>query len=57
MKIGLSKKFPRAALCSLKSALGAGLMEPSATIDMLKLKLFVGNMRKKLTQCNQCNVS
>ena len=57
MKLGLSKKFPRAVLHSRKSALGAGLMEPFTAIDVLKLNLFIGNMRKKVTQRNQHNDS
>ena len=57
MKLGLSKKFPRAVLFSRKSALGVGLMEPHTIIDVLKLKLFIGNMRKKETQRNRYNVS
>ena len=47
MKLGLSKKFPRAALCRWKSALDVGLMEPSTIIDVLKLNMFIGNMRKR----------
>ena len=47
MKLGLSRKFTRSALCSRKSALGVGLMEASTIIDVLKLKLFIGNMRKR----------
>ena len=57
IKLVLSKKFTRAALCSRKSALGVGLMEPSTIIDMLELKLFVGNMRKKAMQRNPQNFS
>ena len=47
MKLGLSKKFLRTALHSLKSVLGAGLTEPSTIVDELKLKLFIDNMRKR----------
>ena len=54
MKLGLSKKFLRPVLCSHKSVLGVGLMEPSTIIDVLKLKLFIGNMRKmKRSEINE----
>ena len=58
MKLGLSKKFPRAALCSRKSTLGIGLMEPSTIVDVLKLKLFIGSMRKRGNSANytQCQL-
>ena len=46
MKLSLSTKFPGALLWSRKSALGVGLMEPCTITDVLKLKLFIGNMRK-----------
>ena len=46
MKLGLSKKYPRAALYSQKSALGVGLMLPSTIIATLKLKLYIGNKRR-----------
>ena len=45
-KLGLSVKFPRTALYSRRSALGVGLMLPSTLIAMLKIKLYVGNIRK-----------
>ena len=57
MKLGLSKKFPRVALHSRKSALGVGLMEPSTITYVLKLKLFIGNMRKEAMQKNPHNFS
>ena len=47
MKLGQSKTFNKTALHSWKSELGAGLMEPSAIADVLELKLFIGNMRKR----------
>jgi len=43
VKLGLSKKFPWAALYTRKSALGVGLMKPSTIIAMLKMKQYVGN--------------
>ena len=46
LKLGLSRKFPRTALYSRKSALGVGLILPSTLIAVLKLKLYVGNIRK-----------
>ena len=46
LKLGLSRKFPRIALYSRKSALRVGLMLPSTLIAVLKLKLYVGNIRK-----------
>lgn len=46
IKLGLSRKYPRTALYSRKSALGVGLMLPSTLLAVLKLKLYIGNMRK-----------
>ena len=57
MRIGLSDKFSRASLYSRKSALGVGLMEPSTITYVLKLKLFIGNMRKEAMQKNPHNFS
>ena len=45
-KLGLSVKFPRTALYSRRSALGVGLILPSTLIAMLKIKLYIGNIRK-----------
>ena len=47
MKLDLSNKFPRAALCSRKSALGVGLMEPSTIIDVLKLNGLLPTWEKR----------
>ena len=46
VKLGLSKKFPWAALYTRKSALGVDLMKPSTIIAMLKMKQYVGNKQK-----------
>ena len=46
-KFGLSKNFLRQVLYSRKSALGIGIMTPSTIIDMLKAKLYIGNIRKE----------
>ena len=46
-KLRFRKKFPRTALYSRKCALGIGLMTPSTIIDILKLKMHVGNKQKK----------
>lgn len=46
VKLGLSKKYPRTALYSRKSALGVGLMMPSTLIAVLKLKAYIGNKRR-----------
>ena len=45
VKIELSRKFPRSILCSRKSALGIGILTPSAIMDMFKTKLFLGKLR------------
>ena len=47
IKLGLSRKFPRAVLYSRKSALSIGIMTPSIIINILKAKLYVGNIRKR----------
>ena len=47
MKLDLSKKYPRLALYSRKSALGVRLITLSILIATLKLKLYVGNIRKE----------
>jgi len=46
-KLGFSKNFPRNVLYSRKSALGIGLMDPNTIMDTLKLRLYLGNKRKK----------
>jgi len=46
MKLGFSRNFPRKVLYMRKSALGIGLMTPKTIIDIMKLKLYVGNVRK-----------
>jgi len=58
--MNLSEKFPRSVLCSRKTALGIGLLSPSATIDVLALKLYLGNQRlnekvAKMIQANEDN--
>ena len=47
IKLGLSRKFPRAILYSRKSTLSIGIMTPSTITDILKAKLYVGNLRKR----------
>ena len=47
IKLGLSRKFPRAVLFSRKSALSIRIMTPSIIIDILKAKLYVGNVTKR----------
>ena len=47
IKLGLSRRFPRAVLHSRKSALGIGIMTPRTIIDILKAKLHVGNVRRE----------
>ena len=39
MNIGISRNFPRNALHTRNSALGAGIMRPKTIIDMLKFNL------------------
>ena len=46
MKLEFSRKFLRTALYTTKSALRIGLMKSSTVVDILKLKLYVGNKRK-----------
>ena len=46
IKLGLSRKYPRTALYSRKSALGIGLMKPNTIIAILKLKSYIGNKRR-----------
>ena len=45
-KMGFSQKFPQNALYSRKIAIGIGIMELLTIIDMLKLKLYIENIRK-----------
>ena len=47
IKLGLSRNFPRQVLYSRKSALGIGIMIPSTIINMLKAKLYIGNVRRE----------
>ena len=47
LKLGFSKNFPRTILCTRRSALRIGLMMPQTIIEILKLKLCIGNKRKK----------
>ena len=47
LKLGFSKNFSRTALCTRRSALKIGLMTPQTIIEILKLKLYIGNKRKK----------
>ena len=46
-KLGLSERFPRKILYSLKSQLGVGIMKPSTIIAMLALKLYAGHKRQE----------
>lgn len=47
IKLGLSQLFPRSALYSHKSALGAGIMTPQTIINALKAKSYLGNIRQR----------
>ena len=47
VKLGLSSKYYRKALCNRKEALGIRLMKPKIIVDMVKLKLFVDNKQKE----------
>jgi len=47
IKLGFSRNFPRRVLYSRKSALGIGIMKPSTIINILKVKLYLGNKRKE----------
>ena len=47
LKLVMGNKFPRVALYSWKSSLGAVLMEPFTIADVLTLKLLVGDVRKR----------
>ena len=46
-KLVLGDKFPRKLLCVRKLALGKGIIDPNKDIDMLALKLHVGNKKMK----------
>ena len=46
IKLGFSRNFPRKVLYMRKSALGIGLMAPKTIIDTMKLKLYIGNVRR-----------
>ena len=56
-KMKLSEKFPRSVLYSRKTALGIGLLAPRTIIDVLSLKLYIGNQRlnSKVAQIIQIN--
>ena len=45
--MGFCSKFPQNVLYFHKSTLGIGLMEPSTIIDILKLKSYIRNKRKR----------
>ena len=55
--MNLSEKFPRSILYSRKTALGIGLLAPRTIIDVLSLKLYIGNQRlnSKVAQIIQIN--
>ena len=60
MKMNLSEKFSRSVLYSRKIVLGIGLMAPKTIIDVLLLKLYLGNQRLnqkvvKIIQINEDN--
>ena len=42
-KVGLCNNFPRPLLCVQKSFLGVGSIEPNTSIDMIAMKLHIGN--------------
>ena len=44
-KLGLGDNFPRKLLCVQKKSLGVGLIVPYAVIDMIAMRLWVGNKR------------
>ena len=44
-KLGLGKSFPRDLSCARKTALGSGLIDPQTALDMLEIKIYVGNKR------------
>jgi len=44
-KLGLRQFFPRELLHAKKDALGAGLIEPQTAVDLLAIKLCIGNKR------------
>ena len=47
-KFGLDDNFSKKVLCTQKSCLGIGLIEPNTAIDVLSIKLRTGN--KKLQE-------
>ena len=47
LKRRFNKNFPKIALYLRKSALEIGLILPNTIIVMLKLKMYVGNIRKR----------
>ena len=46
-KLQLGSNFPRSALCSRKSTVGIGLINPKTVAVMLACKFYVGNVRAK----------
>ena len=46
MKLGFSRNFPRKVLYMRKSAFGIGIMAPKTILDTMKLKLYIGNVRR-----------
>ena len=47
MKLGLGQKFSQKVLYSRKSTLEVGIITPKTIIDILKAKLYIGNVRKR----------
>ena len=47
IKLELGQKFPQEVLYSRKSILRVGIMTPKTIIDILKAKLYIGNVRKR----------
>ena len=52
VKLGLSKNYPRIALCLRKSALGVRLMLSNTLIAALKLKACIRN-KKEIRKCSR----
>ena len=46
-KLGLSVKFPREVMYMRKTALGLGLIELDAVLEILTLKQYFGHMRMR----------
>ena len=45
-KLVLGDKFPRKLSCVRKLAFGTGIIDPTTAIDVLALKLHVGNKKE-----------